>query len=159
MPPDPAPRDTSSAKTMFKVAVPLVLLLAVVFGVTFFGINKPPEIKDDDSKKKAEPSGGKGLVFYSATRRWDPSPDASPADQVFPGFFEPGEQTHATHFWFENRNPAPVTLQLVQVSCSACSGARVAPVPPDAGAHGSAGRARGCPRRGPCRGRRERVRR
>lgn len=133
MPPDPAPRDASSAKTMFKVAVPLAVLLAVVFGVTFFKINTPPEDTGPQSKTKtAEPSGGKGLVFYSATRRWDPSPDASPADQVFPGFFEPGEQTHATHFWFENRNPSTVTMQLVGVSCSACSGGRVAAVPPDA---------------------------
>jgi hypothetical protein len=52
-------------------------------------------------------------------------------DRVFQGFYEPGETLRATQFWFENRNPAPVTMQLKGVSCSACTGGRLAAIPPE----------------------------
>jgi hypothetical protein len=119
-------------KSALKVVLPLGLLLAVVFAVTFFSVNTPKEeVTPDKTDGKDVFAGGKGLVFFTTMRRWDPASE-SLADQAFPGFYEPGETTHATHFWFENRNTGPITFKLLGVSCSSCSGGRVAAIPPDA---------------------------
>lgn len=119
-------------KSVLKVVLPLGLLLAGVFAVTFFWINTPKdEVTPDKTAGEEKFAGGKGLVFFTTMRRWDPASE-SLADQAFPGFYEPGETTHATHFWFENRNTGRVTFKLLGVSCSSCSGGRVAPIPPDA---------------------------
>ena len=53
------------------------------------------------------------------------------ADRVFPGFYEPGEELRATQFWFENRNPQSVTMELKGVTCTACTGGRLASIPPE----------------------------
>ncbi len=119
-------------KSALKIILPLGLLLAVVFGVTYLARYTPP---DDGKDPKLDPSlasTGKGLEFFTATRKWDPSPEATLQDQAFPGFFEPGEVPQATHFWFRNRNPGKVTFRLLGVSCTSCSGGRVAPIPPEA---------------------------
>jgi hypothetical protein len=118
-------------KSVLKVLIPLGLLLAVVFTVTYFSRVTPIEPPPED-KGKADFVAGKGLVFFTSAREWDPRPTASLQDQAFPGYFEPGEETHGTQFWFETRNPGRVTLRLINVSCSACSGGRLAPIPPDA---------------------------
>lgn len=53
-------------------------------------------------------------------------------DRVFQGAYEPSQQFARTaQFWFENRNPSQVTMQLKRVSCTACTGGRVAPLPPE----------------------------
>lgn len=104
--------------------------------------------------KSAEPP----LRFYSSVRRYDPpipdapgfrglpllapsaaAPPPDPAtgdkfgfrlqDRTFQGFYEPGETLRRAQFWFENRNPAAVALNLQQVSCSNCSGGGVAAIP------------------------------
>jgi hypothetical protein len=116
-PGDPVPGAAPGGlKRMLKVAVPIVVLMAVIFGVTFFSqyTRKPEE------EKKQEPP----LRFFSSTRQWDPPnlewdypyPDAqarfpkpyrglpllaptldpsrydpfifSAQDRAFPGFFE-----------------------------------------------------------------------
>ncbi|HEX4607006.1 MAG TPA: hypothetical protein VH092_02255 [Urbifossiella sp.] len=118
-------------KSALKVLLPLGLLLAVVFVVTIFARHTPDEV-DSGTTGKSEAPTAKRLVFFTATRKWDPTPNANLQDRAFDGFYEPGETTQATHFWFENRNPGKVTLKVVRVSCSACSGCRVAPIPPDA---------------------------
>lgn len=104
--------------------------------------------------KSAEPP----LRFFTSLRRYDPpAPDApgyrglpllAPSavaappdpltgdvfgyrlqDRTFQGFYESGDTVRRTQFWFENRNPAAVALQLLAVSCTSCSGASVAPIP------------------------------
>jgi len=104
--------------------------------------------------KSAEPP----LRFYTSVRRYDPpipglaafrgqpllapsavAPPPDPAtgdkfgyrlqDRTYQGFFEPGETLRSAQFWFENRNPAQVALQLQGVSCGNCSGGSVAVIP------------------------------
>jgi hypothetical protein len=117
-------------KSALKVLLPLGLLLAVVFAVTFFSRVTPTDV--GGGKKQVVAAADTGLEFFTATRKWDPSPDAPLQDQAFPGYYEPGETVHATQFWFRSRNQGKLTLRVLRVSCSACSGARVAPIPPDA---------------------------
>jgi hypothetical protein len=109
-----------------KVVIPIALLMAVIFAVTYFSQYTPtePETKEVDKAGIKKP-----LQFFSNVRRWDPSPGASLQDREFPGFFELGENHYTASFWFENRNPSPVTLNLQRVSCTACSGGRVAAIP------------------------------
>ncbi len=104
--------------------------------------------------KSAEPP----LRFYTSARRYDPpipglaafrgqpllapsavAPPPDPAtgdafgyrlqDRTFQGFYEPGEKLRAAQFWFENRNPAAVALELQSVNCGNCSGGGVAAIP------------------------------
>lgn len=134
MPPTPPPADSSprnppAMTSALKYAVPLVLLVGVVFAVTYFSRYTPDEPTVTPDQKAA--ATAKPLVFFTTARRWDPRPTASIPDQAFPGFFKVGTLEQKAHFWFENRNPEPVTLQLKGISCTACSGGRVAPLPPE----------------------------
>ncbi len=127
----PGPSPSTGLKSILKIVVPIVSLMAVIFGVTLFSQYTPPS--DDGSTGTGADTNAGGeppLRFYSGVRQWDPTPNASLQDQNFPGFYEPGETVHGASFWFENRNPKSVTMQLKSVSCSACSGGRVAAIPP-----------------------------
>lgn len=115
-----------------KVLVPLALMIAVVFAVTYFAQYTPTEREDTDNKASNGVGGDRPLRFFTTSRQWNPSPEASLQDQSFPGFFEASNEEQRTTFWFENRNPASVSLQLLKVSCSACSGGEVAPIPSEA---------------------------
>lgn len=149
-------------KSSLKVAVPLVALVGVVFGITYLGMYTPPKPETDKDKNNG-PGGVSGeppLRFFTSTRRWDPPklsepgyryfpllapsrlapPEGEPTaafslpDRIFQGFFEPSgpeSPQRRTAFWFENRNDKSVTMQLKEVSCSACSGARLAAIPPE----------------------------
>jgi hypothetical protein len=59
----------------------------------------------------------------------------SPQDRAFPGFYEVKDDSaglkHSTTFWFENPHQKAVTMLLRYVSCGACSGGKVAAIPPD----------------------------
>jgi len=115
-----------------KVVIPIVLLMAVVFAVTYFSQYTPtePEVKTVEKVVAKKP-----LQFFSNIRRWNPIPGNSLQDREFPGFFEQkeiypeGEQPRAA-FWFENRNPHPVTMQLQRASCMTCSDGHVTLIPP-----------------------------
>ena len=144
-------------KSKLKIAVPLVALVGMVFGITYIMQYTPPEEVKDDKGQDPVNFGEPPLRFFTSTRHWDPplskeeyrshpllAPSAVPresADLTFPfslqnrtfqGFYEPSQdRLRATQFWFENRNPHPVTMQLKGVSCSSCTGGRVAAIPPD----------------------------
>jgi len=59
----------------------------------------------------------------------------SMADRAFPAFYEVKDDSaglkHGASFWFENPHQQSVMLRLKAVSCSSCSGGRVAAIPPD----------------------------
>jgi hypothetical protein len=112
-----------------KIAIPVVVGMAVIFGVTFFAQYTP---KSGENEGEGGSGGGNEppLRFFSSERHWDPSPLASLQHRTFPGFYERVDAPNAAAFWFENRNPKPVRMQIAKVSCSSCSGARVAPIPP-----------------------------
>ncbi|MCI0701112.1 MAG: hypothetical protein L0241_08515 [Planctomycetia bacterium] len=148
----PAPPATGGLKSAFKIAIPLVVLVGIVFGITFFTQYTPPE-KEEEQTTTAT---GQPLVFFSSVRVWDPpnlegefrnfpllAPSADPdksnnpfrfnvQDRIFQGIYEPDPNKNRTaQFWFQNRHPNPVTMQLKRVSCQACSGGQVAAIPPD----------------------------
>jgi hypothetical protein len=118
-----------------KILVPLGILMGVIFAVTVFTQNTPNAVEErtvDRVSPLANP-----LRFFTSSRQWIPyegSPEyftGSLQNREFPGYFEPGETEYPASFWFENRNNAPVTMQLLKVSCTSCSGGQVAPIPPD----------------------------
>ncbi|HSQ54729.1 MAG TPA: hypothetical protein VLM40_03210, partial [Gemmata sp.] len=115
-------------KQALRIAIPLVALVAVVFGVTYFSRYTR---KVDETQVTTAPEPG--LRFGSSSRFWNPV--GSLQDQAFPGFYErrtdaAGGKNRAG-FWFENRNPNSITLTLKGVSCTTCSGGRVAAIPTD----------------------------
>lgn len=152
------PKPPGGAKSALKVAVPLVALVAVVFGLTYITQYTPQ--KEDEKTTDPSKSVGSGelpLRFFNSVRHWDPpllsapgyrhfpllapsaiAPEADQAfafslqDRTFQGVYEQSSQhQRATQFWFENRNTSPVVMQLKHVSCGSCTGGRVAPIPPD----------------------------
>lgn len=149
MPPTP-PGDRTAAdptkgrqpmNSTLKILVPLGLLIAVIFAVTFFSLNVPEE---PDKKAKAASTGEPPLRFFTATRKWDPwDPFAQDAfdperprpdiqNRIFPGYFEKSDQLHPAAFWFENANDRPVKMRLAATDCTTCTEARLAAIPPDA---------------------------
>lgn len=120
-------------KQTLKIAIPVVVLMAVIFGITFFAQYRPRD--EEDPTGPGGPGGEPPLRFFTGARKWSPDPFASLQDRAFPGFYEVQANAVGTpngaSFWFENRNPEAVLLQLRGVSCNSCSGGRVAPVPPD----------------------------
>ena len=124
--PPSSPAATGGLKSTLKIAIPLIVLVAVVFGVTFFAQYMP---KAEDDKKGGRLATEPPLRFFSSSRSWNPTPEASFQDQIFPGFYELQAKGSAS-FLFENRNRSSVTMTLKAASCSSCSGARVAVLPP-----------------------------
>lgn len=151
----------AGASSTLKIVVPLVALAGVVFGVTLLNqYNQPDPAESEkgttrDPAAKSEPP----LRFFTQRRGWDPPIPGAPGyrglgliapsaaappqpetgdpfgfrlqDRAFQGFFEPGETLRRTQFWFENRNKGTVALQLKHLSCTACTGGRLAAIPPE----------------------------
>src|SRR4029078_13119845 len=67
--PKAAPKSGGSKGT-FKLLFPIVALVGVVFGITFFSQYTPPS--DDGSSAKKVEGGDSPLHFFTSTRRWDP---------------------------------------------------------------------------------------
>ncbi len=124
-------RQTPEAKGMnstlkYKV-LPLALVVVVVFGVTIIslGVGKPPTTEE-------------GVVTYSpplyftlTEMAYDPTSEQM-AKRTFPGYYEPtGGQHLPVSFWFSNPHPVPVKVAILGRSCTACSSARIAVVPPE----------------------------
>ena len=131
--PNGQPTAPGGIKSVLKIAIPLVALVAVVFGITY--VSRYTQ-KGDDTKQNAG-SAEPPLRFGSTMRQWIPF--GTPQQSSFPGFYEARADAagpkNAAAFWFENRNRGTVTMQLKGVSCTACSGGRVAPIPPDVTRH------------------------
>jgi hypothetical protein len=125
-------------KSTLKILVPLIVLVGVVFGVTLLVLYKPSEPTDRGPNPVPQANTRPPLRFFTSARQYDPRsvwgsplPPVSLQDQLFPGFFEKNAEAKTT-FWFENRNDKPVSMQLRGVSCAACSGGSLAPIPPEA---------------------------
>ncbi|MBA4186529.1 MAG: hypothetical protein C0467_00780 [Planctomycetaceae bacterium] len=118
-------------KQTIKIAIPIAVLMAVIFGITYFSQYTPPE--DDSTRPGTTTAKEPPLRFFTSARQWNPF--GSPQDRTFPGFYEVQANAagtpNAAAFWFENRNDKSVTMQLKGVSCGACSGGRVAAIPPE----------------------------
>jgi hypothetical protein len=116
-------------KSTLKTVIPLALLFGVVFGVILVVQYSPPKEDPEAERLKDGKSNEPPLRFFTSSRRWDPEGE-SLEDQVFPGYIEKDTKGVAA-FWFENRNDAPVLVQLKGVSCSSCSDGWLAPLPPE----------------------------
>jgi hypothetical protein len=153
------PKPSGGPTSALKVAVPLVALVAVVFGLTYITQYTPKTEEEKTDTGPAGPAGEPPLRFFNSVRHWDPpllkaelgyrhlpllapsavAPSSEEAfafslqDRTFQGVYEQSTQhQRATQFWFENRNPATVLMQLKHVSCGSCTGGRVAGIPPEA---------------------------
>jgi hypothetical protein len=139
--PPPAPPKSSSP---LKTIIPIAALAAVVFGITLLSqySERTPDDKRDDKKSSA--SNEKALYLPESIRYYSPyldaavKPEGAPElslNYVFPGYYEPGETWNRAAFWLENRNAAPVAMQLTKMDggpgCSQCISARLAPIPED----------------------------
>jgi hypothetical protein len=132
----PTGDDGSGVRSTLKILVPLGLLVVVVFGITFLFLYTPTDTPDPEINPGLNPSGERPLRFFTSARQFDPRPVWDPTnlpqvslqDHYFPGYFEKNAEAR-TAFWFENRNPKPVSMQLKNVSCAACSGGSLAPIP------------------------------
>jgi hypothetical protein len=110
-------------KSALKIAVPLVALVGVVFGITYIMQYTPPKETDTGTKTDGNPGSAAEppLRFFSMSRHWDPpltsvpgyrhfpllapsavspdkdSPDQafafSPQNRVFQGFYEPSQDS------------------------------------------------------------------
>ncbi len=118
-------------KQTLRIAIPIIVLMGVIFAVTFFAQYTPrtDEPIDGPTSLTEVP-----LRFFSSSRSWNPFGDLQ--SRAFPGFYEvhanEAGPPNGASFWFENRNEKPVTMRLKGVSCTACSGGRVAALPSDA---------------------------
>src|SRR5262249_52697190 len=65
-----AASKAGSSKGTLKLLIPIVALVGVVFGITFFSQSTPPS-EDGAATKKPE-GGDSPLHFFTSTRRWDP---------------------------------------------------------------------------------------
>jgi hypothetical protein len=163
----PAPA-AGGLKSTLKILIPIGVLMAVIFGVTY--ITQYVPTSDDDKKTGTNTRKEPALRFASSARHWDPpnldavsdfgepyfrlpyrgrpllAPSAMPTDpdlpfrfsaqdRAFPGFYEVQAggvgPKHSASFWFENPHEKSVIMQLREVSCSACSGGSLAPIPPE----------------------------
>jgi hypothetical protein len=146
------PRTNSDLVYALKIAVPLVALVGVVFGVVFVTQNVPTPPEDKGPKNtKGTPTNEPPLRFFSDERKWDPpelsgsyrelpmiAPSAKKTEwasalpnRLFQGVYEQDPGTpRSVQFWFENRNPSSVTLQLKGVSCTSCSRGTLIVIPP-----------------------------
>jgi hypothetical protein len=158
VPPPPTnttgPAAPSGLKSTLKVVVPLAALVGVVFGITYLSQYTTPKDDPVPNGTDVKSSGEPPLRFFTSARHWDPPLLSAPGyrnlpllapsavasaesdgsyslqDRVFQGFYEwDANILRRTQFWFENRNPNSVTLQLKGVSCSACTGGRLVALP------------------------------
>ncbi|MFO0938114.1 MAG: hypothetical protein U0798_16545 [Gemmataceae bacterium] len=113
-------------KRILIFGVSLLLLIALIFGMTFISQFNPDAVKPDDKGDgDQEQYVGQPFLFNSSECRYDPYNTESLQNRMFQGFYEIGEKDTAT-FWFKNRSPRPVIVTS-GASCTTCSAARIAP--------------------------------
>lgn len=113
-----------------KVAVPLVLFVAVIFGLTIIATqtpSTPPPTGGEGGGDEDAPTGP-ALNFASTKMAYRPDSDDLSA-RFFPGMFEVSDVPVPISFWFQNPHKVPVKVSALNRSCTACSSARVAVFP------------------------------
>ncbi|HEY2786873.1 MAG TPA: hypothetical protein VGJ05_18070, partial [Fimbriiglobus sp.] len=110
-----------------KKLIALVLVMSLVFGVTYITQFTGSDVAPKDDKKE---SGVGPLLWGYLTAKRDATSD-EPHYRYYPGFFEVNVQ-NSELFWFRNEKPVDVTFGFGGVSCARCTNARVAILPSDA---------------------------
>ena len=118
-------------KSIIRVALPILLVAGLVFGITFIRMYSSDDQTPDITSSK---DGGKGVeqaLRFGTLRAVASTPDASPKHLRYwdsesevgaPGHFE---------FLCQNRHPKPVIVRVPMTNCQ-CAGAELAVIPPDA---------------------------
>jgi len=110
-----------------KVFIPIVLVFGVVFTLTVVKkLDTTPPSPSSDSKT---PATVMPLRFTYTEVRYDPAAD-EPLLRHFPGYFEISDQENTASFWFRNTNSTATEVQVLGRSCTSCTAARLAVVPP-----------------------------
>ena len=114
-----------------KYAIPLGLIVIVVFGVTVINLNvvtpvNPVPVPGEDGEVV-----GDLLSFPLQKMGFDPAPQTDDLwpQKYFQGFYEVKDEQIPIPFWFRNKNKVPVSLTVTGRSCTSCTRARVAIVP------------------------------
>jgi hypothetical protein len=116
--------------TLKYTVLPLALVVLVVFGVTVISLGVGEQ--DQSGNGTAETTYTPPLFFAITEMAYDPTSD-SLAKRTFPGYYEPtGGSQIPVSFWFHNPHPVPVRVAILGRSCTSCSSARLAVVPPEA---------------------------
>jgi hypothetical protein len=119
-------------KSTLKTALPIVLVVLMVFGITFMSqfTTEPPKPSGDGADSAI--SSLQPLVAGSAVRVFDPN-SVDAVNRVFTGYFEVGssEDQNRVSFFIRNQRPTPVRLSALTPSCTACTAARAAAIPND----------------------------
>lgn len=113
-----------------KTALPIILVFLMVFGITFMSqFTAPAPVAVDQSEEDTAPP----LVVGNAEIKFDPNPAAPPHDRFFPGNFEVGTEgnTNRVGFFVRNVRSSSVFLTALAPSCTACTSARAAAIPPE----------------------------
>jgi hypothetical protein len=123
-------------KSFTRIGLPILVVVAAVFGITFVRMYSTDEPKPTDEPKAAGP--GKGGTSREPLRiglRTAAAVQGPPQPYQLPllywdAQFESGRPGHF-EFWSQNPNPEPVTVRVPAVNCQ-CAGAELAVVPQDA---------------------------
>jgi hypothetical protein len=121
-------------KSFTRIGLPIFIVVAAVFGITFVRVYSPDDPGSNDKPKtktkaaakvtplkvdltKATPVSATPEDWQRSLIHWDPETEVG-----VPGHFE---------FWAQNVNADPVIVHLLGVSCK-CAGVEMAPVPVEA---------------------------
>ena len=107
------------------------MLLVVVFGITFIAQYTGGTEKEDVRPDEVAGIAGVPLLFSKNEMAYDPGSDDLDK-KYFDGFVEVTDQLHKVNFWFKNPHPQAVYFTVRGRSCSSCTSANVAVVPPEA---------------------------
>lgn len=120
-------------KTFTRIVLPILLVAAGVFGITFIRVYSP----DDPDDSGGGGDGGKaGVVREPALKFFTTGAIASNEKSTpkhlwyWDSTIEIGTPGHF-EFWCQNRHPEPVTVHVPGTNCQ-CAGAELAVVPPEA---------------------------
>ena len=127
--PRQTPEATGMNSTLKYTVLPLALVVLVVFGVTIIslGVGEQGKVRRTETGTMYSPP----LFFGLTNMSYNPTSDR-PAERTFPAYYEPtGGQQIPVSFWFQNPHPVPVRVAILGRSCTSCSSARLAVVPPE----------------------------
>ena len=118
-----------------RVGLPILLVVGVVFGITFIRMNSPDDPEPEGPTQG--PSGKTGprtvplrFGLLTASAQPDPPPLGLESLKHWDSVTELGAPGHF-EFWCHNPHPQEVTVRVSGVNCQ-CAGVEVAPVDPEA---------------------------
>jgi hypothetical protein len=115
-----------------KVGLPIVLVVGLVFGITFIRMYSTEDTPPVDTPKEAtgKTSSAKELPvrfgLITAAAQVDDPPAGSRSLKYWDPIIEVGVPGHF-EFWCQSRHPEPVIVRISEVNCQ-CAGVEVAPV-------------------------------